>query len=220
MTKINLFNEDCMTAMSKMPNLAFDLAIVDPPYGIGENGKRLYSYQKKPSVRWKKRRPKEYKEKKWDSQRPTKKYFDELRRVSKYQIIWGGNYFADLLPATGCWIVWDKKVSMPTFSDGELAWCNIKNSVKIFRFLWAGYQKAEPINRIHPTEKPEKLYTWCLSQYAEKGWRILDTHLGSGSSAIASYNAGFDFTGYEIDVDYFNSAKERFTQHKKQLRMF
>lgn len=216
---IHLYNMDCMEAMAQMDDNAFDLAVVDPPYGINENGKRDLM-NKKPCKTWKNPKLKQYLIKDWDNKRPTQKYFDELRRVSKYQIIWGGNYFADLLPASGSWIVWDKKVNMPTFSDGELAWCNIKNSVKFFRFLWAGYAKAEPINRIHPTEKPEKLYTWCISQYAQKGWRILDTHLGSGSSAIAAYNAGYEFHGYELDTDYYKAAKKRFENHKKQLRMF
>ncbi len=217
---IELIHDDCMTVMAKYPDNHFDLAIVDPPYGIGWDKDNLEDYNSKPCKDWQKRKPKGYDKKSWDSVRPNQEYFKELQRVSKNQIIWGGNYFSDYLKPTGAWIVWDKQVVMPTFSDGELAWCSIKNSVKFARFLWAGYRKCEETNRIHPTQKPTKLYQWLLSNYAEKGQNILDTHLGSGSSAIAAHYFGCDFVGMEIDKDYYDAACERFKAETAQEALF
>ena len=217
---IQLFNQDCMTAMKDMKDNEFELAICDPPYGIGFDGDKFADLHRKPQKTWKGSKPKGYKNKSWDKKRPPKEYFQELIRVSKNQIIWGGNYFADLLEPSGSWIVWNKKVKMPTFSDGELAWCSINNSVKIFDFLWAGYAKAEPCDRIHPTQKPISLYIWLLSNYAKKGWKILDTHLGSGSIAIACHDMKFDLTGYEIDEEYYEAALQRLQNHQKQLKLF
>ena len=217
---IQLYNDDCMKAMQKMKDNAFDLAICDPPYGINMDGDTFEKYNSTPFDTWKGAKPKGYKKKSWDQQRPSREYFDQLRRVSKNQIIWGGNYFADLLPASGSWIVWNKKVSMPTLSDGELAWCSINNSVKIFEFLWAGYRKGEPCNRIHPTQKPIALYVWILDNYAKEGDKILDTHLGSGSIALACHDMGFDLTGYEIDTEYYQAACNRLEQYQKQLKLF
>jgi len=217
---IELLNIDCMEYMETLPDKAFDLAIVDPPYGIGWDGDNLENYNSTGCASWKGRKPKGYDKKNWDRARPEKNYFDELKRVSKNQIIWGGNYFADLLHPSGSWIVWDKQVVMPTFSDGELAWCSMNNSVKFARLLWAGYRKCEETSRIHPTQKPVKLYEWLLQNYAKQGDRILDTHLGSGSSAIAAHYGGFDFVGCELDTDYFNAAKQRFERETAQLAMF
>jgi site-specific DNA-methyltransferase (adenine-specific) len=217
---IHLYNKDCMEAMASMKSNEFDLAIVDPPYGLGWDKENLDKFNSKPSETWKGAKPKGYTKKNWDSSIPSKEYFEELLRVSKFSIIWGGNYFTKHLPPSGHWVVWDKKVSMPTFSKGELAWCNIKNSLDIFSFLWAGYRKGEPCDRIHPTQKPVALYTWLLNKYAQKGWKILDTHLGSGSSAIAAHDMGFEFHGYELDEEYFEAASKRLKEHQKQLQLF
>lgn len=209
------YNIDCMEFMKTLPDKAFELAIVDPPYGIGEDGGRLKEYNSKQG-----RKPKEYTKKNWDNATPNKEYFLELQRVSVNQIIWGGNYFSDMLNPTGSWVVWDKQVVMPTFSDGEMAWCSMRNSLKIARFLWAGYRKCEETERFHPTQKPVKLYEWLLTHYAKQGDKILDTHLGSGSSRIAAYNLGFDFVGCEIDEDYFKAQEERFARHTAQGNLF
>ncbi len=217
---IHLYNQDCMEAMASMKDNEFDLAIVDPPYGIGWDGDNLEKHNNKPFWNWKGAKPKGYTKKNWDSSPPSKEYFEELLRVSKFSIIWGGNYFTNHLPPSGHWILWDKKVSMPTFSKGELAWCNIKNSLDIFSFLWAGFCKGESCDRIHPTQKPVALYTWLLDKYAQKGWKILDTHLGSGSSAIAAHDMGYEFHGYELDEEYFEAASKRLKEHQKQLQLF
>ncbi len=209
---------DCMEGMKEFPDKYFELAIVDPPYGINEDSDKIRQYNSKSCEAWKGRKPKEYTKKNWDTERPTQEYFNELIRVSKNQIVWGGNYFTDMLHPTGAWIVWDKQVVMPTFSDAELAWCSIKNSVKIARVLWAGYRKCEEVERIHPTQKPVALYEWLLQHYAKQGDKILDTHVGSGSSFIACYNMGFDIWGCELDKDYCNDAIKRLEEHKAQIR--
>lgn len=217
---VRIYNRDCMEAMKAMKDNEYDLAIVDPPYGIGWDGDNLEKHNNKPSLKWKGAKPKGYTKKNWDSSIPSKKYFDELLRVSKFSIIWGGNYFTNHLPPTGHWIVWDKKVTMPTFSKAELAWCNIKNSVDIFSFLWAGFRKGEPCDRIHPTQKPVALYLWLLQKYAKPGWKILDTHLGSGSIAIACHDLGFELDGYELDKEYYDNAMKRFRLHSQQIKLF
>jgi site-specific DNA-methyltransferase (adenine-specific) len=214
------YNMDCMEGMKQIPDNYFDLAIVDPPYGIGEDVDKIRDYNSKSCESWKGRKPKKYIKKQWDNCRPTIEYFRELQRVSKNQIIWGGNYFADLLKPTGSWIVWDKQVVMPTFSDGELAWCSYKNSVKFARFLWAGYRKCEETKRFHPTQKPIALYKWLLKNYAKEGDKILDTHVGSASSLIACYDLGFEYLGFELDEDYFKEATKRLEAHKSQLNLF
>ena len=201
---ITLLNMDCMEYMRGLPDKAFDLAIVDPPYGIGESGgaKRTRGSKKTNGLK-----------KDWDNQRPSKKYFDELDRVSKNQIIWGGNYFADLLAPSRCWLYWQKDMG-GDFSDGELAWTSFDKVLKQFR------KRSDTFNRIHPTQKPVKLYEWLLANYAKEGDRILDTHLGSGSSAIAAHYGGFEFVGMELDKDYYESAVKRFNEETKQVDMF
>jgi site-specific DNA-methyltransferase (adenine-specific) len=201
---ITLLNMDCMEYMSSLPDKAFDLAIVDPPYGIGESGgaKRTRGSKKTNGLK-----------KDWDNQRPSKEYFDELNRVSKNQIIWGGNYFADLLAPSRCWLYWQKDMG-GDFSDGELAWTSFDKVLKQFR------KRSDTFNRIHPTQKPVKLYEWLLANYAKEGDRILDTHLGSGSSAIAAHYGGFEFVGMELDKDYYESAVKRFNEETKQVDMF
>lgn len=225
---INLYNADCLSAMLEMADNQFDLAIVDPPYGIGFDkekqgmsaGMRKDGTQRKMQS-WKNPKPKNYTQKDWDKERPSKQYFDELLRVSKKQIIWGANYFTDLLPVSGGWAVWSKGVpETMSLSMGEMAWISHTNSVKIKELLWAGYKKCEQVDRIHPTQKPAKLYTWLLSMYAKEGDTILDTHLGSGSIAIACHDMGFDLTAYEIDEQYFAAASNRLKQHQRQLKLF
>ncbi len=203
--EITLLNVDCMSYMATLPDKAFDLAVVDPPYGLNITkiwGKAEYGYF-------------EWEKKSWDVQAPDSEYFKELFRVSKNQIIWGGNYFP-LLP-TQCWLIWDKGQRDFTLADGEMAWTSFKNSLRIFNYSRATANKQL---RIHPTQKPVALYDWILRNYAKPGQRILDTHLGSGSSAIAAHYFGCDFVGCEIDVDYFNAAKERFDRETRQVAMW
>ena len=197
-----------MDYMATLPNKAFDLAIVDPPYGIGENGDRNASRTKLAVA-------KNYKPfAGGDKEPPSIEYFNELHRISKNQIIWGANHFIDrIAKPSPCWIVWDKVTGSSDFADSELAWTSFKTAVRNFRFQWNGMLQGDMKNkeqRIHPTQKPVKLYDWLLHNYANPGQRILDTHLGSGSSAIAAHYYGVDFVGCELDEDYFNAAKNRF----------
>lgn len=211
------YNMDCMEAMQQMPDKCFDLAIVDPPYGIGECGGKNHT-------RGKLAVSKDYKPFSGeDKEPPSIEYFQHLVRVSKNQIVFGANHFADRLPnpASSCWIVWDKENGNTDFADCELAWTSFKSAVRIFRYRWQGMLQGNMRDkeiRIHPTQKPVALYEWLLSRYAKPGDKILDTHLGSGSSRIAAYNLGFDFTGYEIDKDYFDAQEKRFEAHTAQLR--
>ena len=192
---------DCMEYMRTLPDKSFDLAVVDPPYGIGESGLKNHTRGKLAVA-------KNYKAFAGnDTQPPTPMYFEQLTRVSKNQIIFGANHFADKIPnpASSCWIVWDKENGNTDFADCELAWTSFKSAVRIFRFRWQGMLQgnmAEKEQRIHPTQKPIALYTWIYQRYAKPGDKILDTHLGSGSSRIAAYDAGLDFVGCEIDPDY------------------
>lgn len=209
-------NIDCMIGMARYPDKYFELAIVDPPYGIKadekNNGKNSDRHEKTSLAKLNK-----YKTG-WDGNTPDVGYYNELLRVSKDQIIWGANYFG----LKGGYIVWDKKVTMPTYSDGELAYCSKINSVKIFEYQWHGMLQENMRNkeiRIHPTQKPIALYKWLLSNYAKEGDKILDTHLGSQSSRIAAYDMGFDFTGFELDEDYFRDGCKRFEQFKSQLKL-
>ena len=210
-------NRDCLEAMKEFPDKFFDLAIVDPPYGIGESGAKNHS-------RGKLAKAKDYKAFAGDDLcPPDKEYFDELMRVSKNQIIWGANHFISKIPYDShCWIVWDKENGDSDFADCELAWTSFDTAVRRFRFRWAGMLQGDMANkefRIHPTQKPVALYQWILSKYAKQGDKILDTHLGSGSSRIACYNGGYDFWGYEIDKEYFEKQEQRFENHTSQLRM-
>ncbi len=204
---INLYNQDCMEAMASMKDNEFDLAIVDPPYGIKQHkGISLGKYARKI-----------HKKKNWDNTIPPKKYFDELKRVSKEQIIWGGNYFLDYLHNTRCMIVWDKMNGTNPISDCELAWTSFTTSVR--KFSYHHFSGDGVCNRIHPTQKPVALYMWLLSKYATKGMKILDTHLGSGSSAIACDTLGYEFHGYELDEEYYLGAKKRLEQHQRQIKL-
>jgi site-specific DNA-methyltransferase (adenine-specific) len=198
-----------MVGMARYPDKYFDLAIVDPPYGIGEDGDKIKEYNSKPCDAWKGRKPKEYNKKNWDNATPNKEYFLELQRVSVNQIIWGGNYFSDMLNPTGSRVVWDKQVVMPTFSDGEMAWCSMKNSLKIARFLWAGYRKCEETERFHPTQKPVALYKWLLKNYAKQGDLILDPFIGSVTTGVSAVNKHRKFVEFEIEKQYYELACKR-----------
>jgi site-specific DNA-methyltransferase (adenine-specific) len=200
-----LYNMDCLEAMKQFPDKYFELAIVDPPYGISAGTMTMGSGKHKFS-----------KDKVWDSSIPDKQYFDELFRVSQNQIIWGGNYFTEYLPPSNDWIIWDKMNPNLSFSEAELAWCSIKRNVRIVKHYSA---QVEDGGKIHPTQKAVKLYTWLLSHYAKQGDKILDTHVGSASSLIACYDMGFDYIGFEIDKDYYNMAQKRIEENKAQIRM-
>ena len=213
------YNMDCLEAMRTMPDKAFDLAVVDPPYGIGENGDKNHTRSNMAVS-------KDYKPfSGLDAKPPDKDYFEQLRRVSKNQIIFGANHFADKLPnpASSCWLVWDKENGENDFADCELAYTSFPSAVRIFRFRWQGMLQGDMANkevRIHPTQKPVALYRWIFQHYAKPGDKILDTHLGSGSSRIAAYDAGLDFTGYEIDKDYYEKQEKRFEYHTAQQSLF
>jgi site-specific DNA-methyltransferase (adenine-specific) len=211
---IELLNIDCMEYMRTLPDKAFDLAIVDPPYGIGIVQQMEKTVASSSSMM---KGSNGITGGHWDNAIPDAKYFLELKRVSKSQIIWGGNYFLDYLGATRCFCVWDKMNGTNPMADAELAWTSFESSVRMFRMhhFSAGYDA-----KTHPTQKPVKLYEWLLANYAKQGDRILDTHLGSGSSAIAAHYGGFDFVGCELDTDYFNAASKRFEQATAQLAMF
>lgn len=235
--KTRVFNMDNMEYMKDIPDGYFELAVVDPEYGIGAS-----KPSKKPNGVKQKNgsvlnvKTKEYNHKDWDNKPTSREYFKELKRVSKNQIIWGVNYFDFNL--TGGRIVWDKLNGDTDQFDCEIAYCSFNNRTDIVRYLWSGMFQGLQISksvsesckqqgnkrlneiRIHPTQKPVKLYEWLLMNYAKDGDKILDTHLGSGSSRIAAYNLGFDFTGIELDQEYFDASNKRFDNHKKQLTLF
>ena len=220
---IKLHNADCLEAMRLMDDDSFELAIVDPPYGIGMDGGKIGKNH--------------FKKKDWDNTTPSLEYFTELFRVSKNQIIWGANHFTKYIPPSRGWVYWDKLTNKKghmfgkTFSSGELAYTSFDFILSHFEYKWQGNYVGYPNEittrskrvediKIHPTQKPVALYEWLLEKYAKKGDRILDTHLGSGSIAIACHNLGYDLTGYELDKDYYAAACKRLENHQKQLRMF
>ena len=212
-SRIRMFNVDCMDFMEDCDK--YDLAIVDPPYGIGMDG---YTTDEKPNDKWKNKKAKVYKKKDWD-ELPTDEYFNKLFKASDNQIIWGGNYFN--LPPSGGWVVWDKKKPENfSLSQAELAWVNNSGRVSIFRYLWNGFQKERPEFRFHPTQKPVQLYKWLLTNYAKEGDTIFDSHGGSMSIAIACWDLGFDLDIIELDEDYFNDAVKRFETHIAQTQLF
>lgn len=209
---------DNMELMAQYPDKHFDLAIVDPPYGIGESLKKR---ENTTSEKWKAPTKKIHRPKDWDKISPNKSYFDELIRVSKNQIVWGANHFISRMPYdSSCWLVWDKKNGESDFADCELAWASFDKAVRKFEWLWNGFQKEKPEVRIHPTQKPVALYKWLLHNYAKQGDKILDTHLGSMSIAIACHDYGFHLTGCELDPDYFAAGVQRVQYHIKQLSLF
>ena len=238
------YNMDCMEGMKQFPDKYFELAIVDPPYGINigsepggatnESSRSAENETPNSNRRSKSVRrqiqvggglckpPKTYKAFD-DSHTPDAEYFKELERVAKHRIIWGGNYFLNYLNATECIIVWDKKRRGLNFADCEVAWTDIKLPCRIVEFKWNGMLQEDMKDkefRIHPTQKPVKLYEWLLRHYAKEGDKILDTHVGSASSLIACQRLGFRFVGYEIDEDYYKLAKERYERETAQITLF
>jgi site-specific DNA-methyltransferase (adenine-specific) len=214
MNRLNLM--DCMEGMGHFPDKYFDLAIVDPPYGIGEDGKSNHS-------RGCLAQTTKFIPKAWDRDKPDNKYFTELFRVSKNQIIWGGNYFIECLKNTKCMLVWDKDNGKTDFADCELAWCSFDKAVRKFKYKWQGMLQenmSAKEKRIHPTQKPVALYRWILQNYAKPGDKILDTHVGSGSSLIACIEEGFEYVGCELDKDYYEAASRRIQTHLEQGRLF
>ena len=202
MLDFGFYNMDCMEGMKEFPDKYFELAIVDPPYGLGESvvnsGGRFKRYENKNGN--------------WDLTIPTQEYFVELKRVSRNQIVWGGNYFN--LPPTKCFLIWDKKQPHDvSFASCEMAWTSFNSVAKTFY-----YSPMQDKWRFHPTQKPVALYEWLLQHYAKKGDKILDTHVGSASSLIACYNLGFDYVGFELDKDYFDAASKRIDENKAQIR--
>jgi site-specific DNA-methyltransferase (adenine-specific) len=210
----NIYNEDCLQAMNQMPDNYFELAIVDPPYGIGDfrQGKSRKKHSKI----------------NWNGTIPTKEYFTELKRVSKNRIVWGINYYTDYIKDVGR-LVHDKtgggrKNQLPEMSDADIASHSFGVNIKIFNYVWQGNAQGSIINwaneginsRCHPCQKPVDLYKWILKTRAKEGDKILDTHLGSASSIIACIDMGFDFMGFELDEDYYNAAKKRVTNHLNQ----
>ncbi|MBO7670135.1 MAG: site-specific DNA-methyltransferase [Oscillospiraceae bacterium] len=213
-------NCDCMEYMKMLPDKAFDLAVVDPPYGGVTKGGYMVNNQSRNRLA----RNKDYHVALWSQCAPEQAYFDELFRVSKNQVIWGANYFqTKILRDSQGWIVWDKENGATKFADCELAWTSFDRATRIFRFRWQGMLQGDMANkedRIHPTQKPVALYRWIFTNYAKPGDRILDTHLGSGSSRISAYDAGLDFVGCEIDETYFRQQEERFAAHVAQENLF
>jgi len=209
-----------MEYMKSLPDNAFDLAIVDPPYGIdaaesfgGEQRKSGNGVAMKTA----------FEKKNWDSEIPKKEYFDELKRVSTNQIVWGANYMTTYLPPSMGWIVWDKDNGTTKFSDCELAYSSFDRALRKFKYMWNGMLQENMKNkeiRIHPTQKPVQLYEWLLTNYAKQGDKILDTHLGSGSHAIACNNLGFELVACELDKDYYEASIKRIKAEASQERLF
>ena len=197
---------DCMEFMKQFPDKFFDLAVVDPPYGINMDGGVIGISRKAKNTA--------YSIKDWDKAAPEKSYFDELIRVSKNQIIFGANHFISRIALdSSCWIVWNKENGNNPFADCELAWTSFKTAVRMFTYRWQGMLQGNMKDkeiRIHPTQKPRALYAWIFENFTRGGYKILDTHLGSGSSRIAAWHAGLDFWGCELDKEYFDKANERF----------
>jgi len=207
---ITITNEDNMSLMARHEDNYFDLAIVDPPYGIN-------FAQSKSGSGWVFRESKE-----WDSKIPEPEYYEELFRVSKNQIIWGANYMVHYLPPSMGWIFWDKGQRNFSLADGELAFTSFNRALRVFQMARGAHlaEDNKTGGKIHPTQKPVKLYEWILMNYAKEGDKILDTHLGSGSIAIACHNLKFSLTACELDTDYYNSAIKRLKRHQAQIRMF
>lgn len=207
-----VYNEDNMIGMARYPDKFFDLAIVDPPYGIKESSKNLISRHHSQA---------KYKRSNWDNEPPPPpEYFVELFRVSKNQIIWGANHFISRMPFDSpCWIYWHKD-RYGDFADGELAWTSFKSAVRWYKFTWDGFRKQQKEQRFHPTQKPTALYRWLIDKYAQPGQKILDTHMGSQSSRIAAFQMGFDYWGWELDPDYFEAGNKRYKEQTAQQQLF
>lgn len=201
-----VFNEDCMVGMARFPDKFFDLAIVDPPYG----GSQHFNFRFGKEV--------------YENRKPENSYWKELFRLSKNQIVWGGNYFTDNLPVNRCWISWYKGNPTNSFSDFELAWTSFDQTSRCIRLESYGFNHADRRHSgnstIHPTQKPISLYLKLLADYGRPGDKILDTHMGSQSSRIAAFNMGFDYWGWEIDKDYFEAGNKRFKEQTMQTKLF
>lgn len=213
-----VYNCDCIELMLEMKKqgIVADWLITDPPYGIGEDGKKNHS-------RGKLAKAKEYSIKDWDKERISKEYFDLMRKVSKNQIIFGGNYYTDYLPPSSCWIVWDKLNGDNDFADCEMAWCSLNKSVRKFEYRWAGMLQGDMKNkeiRIHPTQKPLPLLIWILNTYTKEGDLILDPFMGSFTTAVACHKTSRQFIGAELDKEYFDKGYERLNKVKSQLSIF
>ena len=223
---MQLFNEDCLDVMRRLADKSVDLILTDPPYGIniaktgavgaenifGKDGKRIKAAPSK-----------NYGASSWDAAIPGKEYFEEMVRVSKHQVIFGGNYFVEHLRNSPCWIVWDKDNEGTSFADCELAWCSFSSAVRRFKYRWNGMLQQnmkEKEDRVHPTQKPIRLFEWILENYAQPGWVIMDPFLGSGSSAIAAKRLGYEFIGVEREQSYFEAALERIPREVAQGRLF
>jgi site-specific DNA-methyltransferase (adenine-specific) len=206
---MKITNEDNMELMARYPDNYFDLAIVDPPYGLGtkttDGGSKKNSQTKFMN---------DIRRSNWDNSIPNEKYFNELKRVSKEQIVWGGNYMAKHLGNTKCILIWDKMTYIPTMSQFEFAFCSMNKHPQLIKI------NSNDVNRQHPTQKPINLYKWILDKYAKENDKILDTHLGSGSIAIACHDYGFDLTACELDKEYFDKAMQRINNHVAQQKLF
>ena len=207
--KIAVYNCDCMDLLKQTPDNYYELSIVDPPYGINVTKMTLGNGKKKINRG----------NSDWDSKTPDLKYFKELRRVSKNQVIWGANYMTENLPPSMGWIYWDKGTGLNDFSDGELAYTSFNRALRSYKVGWVGANAKDKDGRFHPTQKPVKLYEWQLMNYAKEGDKIVDTHRGSASLDIACHNLGFDLVTCEIDTDYFNDGNKRLKQHQQQQVM-
>lgn len=208
-----VYLEDCVKALKRFSDNHFYLAIVDPPYGINISSAGGYYHIKG------KGQANPHTKKDWDSGIPTAEYWEELFRVSKNQIVWGGNYMTEFLSPSRCWIFWDKMKFVDNYADGELAWTSFDRNTKKVEIQHHGFLTKDG-KSIHPTQKPVMLYEWTLMNFAKEGDKILDTHLGSGSSRIAAYKGGFNFVGFEIDAEYYDKQEKRFNDFKSQLRLF
>ena len=214
---MTIHNADCMQIMKRYPDNYFDLAVVDPPYGIDAANTLTGPSRKSGNGASYKT---EYKKKDWDLTVPNQNYFTELFRVSKNQVVWGANYMSNFLSGSMGWIVWDKDNGTTNFSDAELAYTSFNKALRLFKYTWNGMLQADMKNkekRIHPTQKPVNLYNWIYKNYAESGQKILDTHGGSFSNAIAAHYAGMEFVGVELDEDYYLAAIERIKKETSQL---
>ena len=223
--KLTITNEDNMELMARYPDNYFDLAIVDPPYGIGADEAQNNAAEQRIKSNGKSkagRGYKLYKKSDWDNSIPSKEFFDELQRVSKNQIIWGGNYMTQYLKPSMGWIIWDKGQRDFSLADGEMAWTSFNKAMRIFEFSRASCIKSNNtmIKKFHPTAKPFELYKWLLDKYAKPGDKILDTHLGSGSIALACHDYGFELTACELDKEYFDKAMERIKNYTNQTKLF
>jgi site-specific DNA-methyltransferase (adenine-specific) len=203
-----VFNEDCMEVMARYPDKHFDLAVVDPPYGIETRGNAQDRFRGNMQL------------KTVNDMKPNERYFKELFRVSKNQIIWGYNWLSDMLPMCREFIFWYKEQPVITFADGELAWTSFQKTAKCFHYPYYKSNISNKGQKIHPTQKPVALYDWIFKNYASPNDKILDTHLGSGSSRIAAHKAKLDFVGCELDKEYFDAQEKRFKDFSSQLTLF